>query len=73
MAVLMYLDHPSQFTVYVDGAVEARIQKAGDAWLLHSLRNPAKVVDVSAVINHHDELEPVIIENLKGESEKLSE
>ena len=64
MAVLMHLDNPAEFSVYVDGDVRAHILKEGLAWILRPTNRPSDALDVTPVINHHDELAPRVLAHL---------
>lgn len=64
MAVLMHLDSPVEFSVYVGGDVRARIVKEGMSWLLRPLDRPRDVLDVTSLINRHDQLAPRVLAHL---------
>jgi hypothetical protein len=69
MTVLMHLDSPVEFSVYVDGNVRARIVKEGTSWLLHPFSRPDDALDVTSSINHHEELAPRILAHLARTAE----
>jgi len=60
MSFLLHLDHPSQFTVYLDGAAHGHVRREGACWVLYPLTEPKASMDVTDLLLMNDELESLV-------------
>lgn len=70
MSFMLHLDHPSQFTVYLDGAARGHILRKDAAWFLCPLTEPKASVEVTDLMFVHDELESRVRQHLVTPSKR---